>query len=124
MAATEDHLRKRTEERASAVAAVEAVIEMIARDREPDLWERVFLVQAIGALFRGIYSLAIVDAQLALTPVAERSPRPNLPTDPFFERCDLKTLRAALDEARAEPLRAHPHFGPVIFTDQLGNRIE
>jgi hypothetical protein len=119
------HLLKRGEEKARAVAAIEGALKAIeSEEREPDLWERVFLVQAVGALFRGIYSLGVVDAHLALTPMAERSRDAHLPDDPFFERYDLKTLRAALDEARAEPLRAHPHFGPVIFVDQDGKQVE
>lgn len=115
----EDHLRERAVDKARAVAAIEETIDIIAgNDREPDLWERFYLVEAIGALFRGGYGLAVVDAELALTPVAERSPRPHLLADPLYERCNLTTLKAALGEARAEPLRAFQHFGPIVFTNQ------
>jgi hypothetical protein len=114
-----DRLRERKQERAQAVEAIEHAIATIERDgRDPDLWERVFLVQAIGMLFRGGYSLAAVDAQLVLTPVVERSPRPHLPSDPFYDRCTLPIVKAALAEALAEPVREFAQLGPIIFTDQ------
>jgi hypothetical protein len=119
MPGTDDHLREREQEKARAAQAIEGAIATIERDgRDPDLWERVFLAQAIAMLFRGGYTLAAVDAQLALTPVAERSPRPHLPSEPFYDRCDLPTLKAALGEALAEPVRAFAQLGPIIFTGQ------
>jgi len=51
----------------------------------------------------------------ALVPAEERSANPNLPDDPFYKRCDLALLRAALREAEAEPVRDTPAFGPVVF---------
>jgi hypothetical protein len=119
MGETEDRLREREQEKAQAVEAIANAIAIIEGDGRPtDLWEKVFLVQGIGMLFRGGYSLATVNAQLALTPVAERSPKPHLPSDPFYDRCDLSLLKAALEEARAEPVREFPQLGPIIFTGQ------
>ena len=106
-------LRRREQEKNEAVTAIEITLSTVEKEqREPDHWERAFLVQAIDMLFRGAYGLATVDAELALTPLTERSSKPNLPSDPLFERL----LREALREAEAEPLRTWPAFGPVVFT--------
>ena len=121
MGETDDHLRVREQEKAQAVEAIANALAIIEGDgRHPDLWEKVFLVQAIGMLFRGGYSLAAVDAQLALTPAPERSPTAHLPSDLFYDRCDLSLLNAAFVEARAEPVRAFPQLGPLIFTGGSG----
>ncbi|MBR0967088.1 hypothetical protein JQ554_28100 [Bradyrhizobium diazoefficiens] len=120
MAELEGHLRERALEKARAVGAIEDLFDAIAsHDREPDLWERFYLVEAIGALFRGGYRLAEVDAVLALTPVAERSPNSHLLTDPIYQH-DLTALKAAFDLAQAEPVRAFQHFGPIVFTNSSG----
>jgi hypothetical protein len=50
-----------------------------------------------------------------MVPAEERSAHLNPPSDPFFDRCDLALLKAALLEAEAEPVRDWPHFGPVVF---------
>jgi hypothetical protein len=102
--------------RSRCIDAIRAAIAQIAAaGREPDLWERVHIVAAISMLFRGAYSLGGVDAENAMVLAEERSARPNLPTDPFFDRCDLALLKAALREAEAEPVRDWPHCGPVVF---------
>lgn len=110
------HRSERQSEKAAAVDAIEkALIEIGAKKREPDMWERVLLVQAVGALFRGAYRLAMVDAELAMTPPNERSHSTNLHPDAFVQRCDSALLRVAFREAAAEPIRDHPAFGPVVF---------
>jgi hypothetical protein len=111
-----DHRSEREQERAEAVAAIEGALATIeGQGREPDQWERTFLVQAISWLFRGGYRLAVVDADLALTPPHERSRASNLRPDPFLDRCNIALLRQAYQEAAAEPLRDFPAFGPIRF---------
>jgi hypothetical protein len=77
----------------------------------------VNLVEAIGALFHGVYGMVPVDVRMAMVPPNERSPDSLLPVDPFYQRCTLPLLRRALREAAAEPVRPYPHFGPVVFTE-------
>lgn len=114
--AIDEHRAERQREKDAALAAVEQALAAIEADsREPDQWERVFLVQAIGWLFRGAYRIAAVDAQLALTPANERSRAANLPDDSSLNRFGVSVLRASLREAVAEPLHDHPVFGPVAF---------
>jgi hypothetical protein len=69
-----------------------------------------------GAIFRGNYGLACTDVAIAMTPPNGRSPVPMLPQDPLYDRCNIALLRDALEEARVEPVRPYPHFGPVAFT--------
>ncbi len=76
------------------------------------------MVSAISMLFRGAYSLGAFDAEKAMAPIDQRSAKPNLPADPFFDRCDLALLAAALLAAEAEPVRQNPHFGPIILDQQ------
>jgi hypothetical protein len=117
MAQPDDHHSEREQEKRQAVDAIEQALSTIEEQGpEPDQWERTFLVQAIGALFRGGYRLAAVDAELALTPPSERSRASNLRPDPFLDRCQMSVLRAAFREAVAEPVRDFPHFGPIVFT--------
>jgi hypothetical protein len=119
--ATDHHNQEQAARRLAAVAAIEDSISTIGgEDRAPDQWERVSLVSAISMLFRGAYTLALVEAGKALTPPNERSLSANLPTDPIYDRCDIALLRAALREAEAEPLRLWPHFGPIVFTQTGG----
>jgi hypothetical protein len=108
---------KRVAEKAQAVADIELSISTIEQEnRQPDHWERIFLVQAISMLFRGAYGLARTDAALAVTPPSGRSVTPYLPTDPLYDGFNITMLRHALREADTEPLRAFPHFGPIVFT--------
>jgi hypothetical protein len=52
----EAHLREREAEKEEAVTAVEEALARIEQqEREPDQWERVFIAEAIGAIFRGSY---------------------------------------------------------------------
>jgi len=112
-----DHHFERARERTEAIEAIERALSAIeGQRREPDQWERSFLLQAISWLFRGGYRIAAVDADLALTPPSERSRTPNLRPDPVIDRCDVPVLRAAFREAAAQPVSDFPAFGPIIFT--------
>ena len=115
----EGHLREREAEKQDTIAALEEALASIEQQhREPDEWERVHFVHGLASLFSGAYSLAACEADLALTPSAERSPTAMLPTDPIFDRCNIAFLRDALCEAEAEPVRRFPHFGRVVFAGE------
>jgi hypothetical protein len=111
------HLQERERERQNAVAAISEAIDAIEQQqREPDQWERVYLMHALSSLSRGIYLLARTEADLALTPTDERSRMAKLPADPILDECDIVRLRDTLRAIAAEPVRPYQHFGPVIFT--------
>lgn len=113
----EPHLGKREAEKQDAVMAVEEALACVEQQhREPDQWERVFIAEAIGAIFRGGYALACTEVAIGMTPPDGRSAVPTLPQDPFYNRCNIALLRDALREAKAEPVRPYPHFGPIVFT--------
>lgn len=115
MVGMEDHLRDREQEKACAVEAIEGAFSAIEGSRgEPDQWERAFLVQAISWLFRGGYRLAMIDAEIAMTPPEQRSPASNLQSDAFLDRCNMSLLQEALREAVVEPVRTFPAFGPIV----------
>jgi hypothetical protein len=113
----EAHLRERKAEKQDAVTAVEEALARIEQqEREPDQWERVFIAEAIGAIFRGSYGLACTDVTVGMTPPDRRSAVPMLPRDPVYNRCNIALLRDALREAKAERVRPYPHFGPIVLT--------
>jgi hypothetical protein len=112
-----DHHSERELERTEAIEAIEHALSAIeGQRREPDQWERAFLLQAISWLFLGGYRIATVDADLALTPPNERSRTSNLQPDPVIDRCNISILRTAFGEAAAQPVSDFPAFGPIIFT--------
>jgi hypothetical protein len=111
----EMHMNNRTIERDTACAEIGLALNRLSDERRnPDLWERVCLVRALGEVFSGCYGLAITDARLALIPPKERSPTAKLPIDPFIERCDLPLLMKAWRAAMVEPVRQFPHLGPIV----------
>jgi hypothetical protein len=116
-----DHHSERERERTEAIEAIEHALSAIeGQRREPDQWERAFLLQAISWLFRGGYRIAAVDADLAMTPPTERSRTSNLRPDPVIDRCNISVLRTAFREAAAQPVSDFPAFGPIIFTRSAG----
>jgi hypothetical protein len=107
-------LAARAAEKASAVEAIEyAMAAVEGQGREPDVWERECLVEAVGALFRGLYSLASVNAENALTPADRRSAFGL--TEDDLAHCDMSSLARAFAIAVAEPVRPSGHLGPIVF---------
>jgi hypothetical protein len=76
-------------------------------------WERVHLARGLAAVFAGCYGAGATEADLALTPVDQRSPSATVPTDPFYRRLDLDLVERALSEVWAQPARRVPYFGPI-----------
>ena len=114
------HRQNRKAEKDHAAAEIAAVIAFIeAECRQPDHWEKMCLVQAISQIFMGAYRLASANAELAMTPIEQRSPLSGVPEEPLLERCDLALLRRALVEAEDEPVRRFPSFGPIAFRGVL-----
>jgi hypothetical protein len=114
-----EDLRERAAEKARCIAAIETSIDVVEAGRsEPDRWERYYLANAIANLSRGAYGLGAVEAQLALTPPAERARDPGEAGDPVYNRFGIASLRHALREAVAEPLRRWPHIGPIKFAPE------
>jgi hypothetical protein len=116
MSTTDDVGRERELEKSEAIEAIEdALTTLDATTRELDRWQRTCLVQAIGALYRGGYRLALANADLAVVPAQERTSL-NLRPDPFIDRCDIVLLRTAFVEAKEQPIMLAPVFGPIRFT--------
>ncbi len=111
----ESLLAARAAEKADAVEAIEYAFSAVQREgRAPDTWEQECLVEAIGALFRGLYSLASVNAKIALTPADKRSAY--WLAEDGLPHCDMPSLSRAFAIAVAEPVRQTGHFGPIVFT--------
>jgi hypothetical protein len=86
-----------------------------AQDRQPDLWEKVALGEAIGSVTRGAYRLAEGQAEQAMVLPSQRSDVFNRPLEPAFDRCDLDLLKKALTYVDLEEVKEFPFFGPIIF---------
>ncbi|MGH7022037.1 MAG: hypothetical protein ACREEB_00450 [Caulobacteraceae bacterium] len=112
-----EELREREDERVRCIAAIEISIDAVeAGKREPDRWERYYLANAIANLSRGAYGLGVVGAELALTPPANRARDPGEADQPVYDGFDIGSLRRALRETAAGPLRRRPQLGPIVFT--------
>jgi hypothetical protein len=112
----DSHRRARTDEKDPAEAEIAAVIASIEEERrQPNPWERMWLVQAISHIFRGAYRLAAFNAELARTLIGQRGPLSTELAEPLSDRCDLALLKRALSEAEQEPVRRFPSLGPIAF---------
>jgi len=106
-------INERTAERDEAVTLLDAAFSTIeAQGREPDAWERSCLAQGINAAYRGAYGMAATEADLALTPAAERSAQWKPSAD--VAKFTTVALWRALAEVAVEPAREFPHFGPIV----------
>jgi hypothetical protein len=113
------HREARALEKSEAIEAIERTLAKIESEhREPDLWERTFLQQAVEMLYRGGYRAAAVDAVLALTPTNKRS-EVGLKSDDLLGRCNIAVLRAALKEGAEQPLHDFMAFGPIVFACEV-----
>jgi len=114
MTPLESHNRQRQEDKDAALAEIAAALAHIEGEaRQPDHWERVHLAAAFTAIFSGFYGIALTNARLALTSVAERSPLALLPSDVIYDQCELPLLHEIWQAARFAPVKAFANFGPV-----------
>jgi hypothetical protein len=98
---------QKKQEQAQAVARVENALASIeARGSQLDEWECTQLGRAIDLLRRGAYREASRLAKDAMTPAAERSQ--NMSPASIFDGYSLHTFKAALEDARRQPLRSCP----------------
>jgi hypothetical protein len=105
---------RRQGERDAAIAAISRAISTLeSSGGQPDLWERQALAEAIGAVFRGAYVLAVVNASLVAVEPHKRSPSSSL--DPAFDRFDLQVLSRAFAEAQNQPTLPHAVLGPILM---------
>jgi hypothetical protein len=110
--------RKRATEKAFAVEALSEVLCSIEQqEREPDQWERRSLCHGINAVFRGLYSLAVAEAESAVVPRHQRC-EASLQSADVFKRFDLSVLRKALAVAESEPMRLSRQFGPIVILER------
>jgi hypothetical protein len=111
------HRAERAQEKTEAVGVIaHALAKIEGTGREPDLWERELLRQAVSWLYRGGYQSATVAAAHALIPENQRSPVNNIEPDADLDRCNIALLRAAFQEAQAQPITDFPAFGQIVFT--------
>jgi hypothetical protein len=117
MEPSEAYKQRKNHEKQEAITRLDRVISSIeAAERQPDKWERVYLVLGISHVFRGAYGLAKADASRAMTPPEERSQTPDLPSDPVYNY-ELVRLKNALNEARSARVEPYPLLGPIQFVD-------
>jgi hypothetical protein len=110
-------IERRTAEKQAAVEQVAAALDELADCNRPlDQWERVNLIEAIGMIYRGSYSMGAITANIALTSPEQRGMGPPLPAGGVYDTISLAQLSQALMLAKDEPLREFPHFGPILFS--------
>lgn len=98
-------------EKSQATTAILDAIEALeASGRELDIWERVHLAEAVASCFAGLYRLALVTSDLALTPPPERSQKYPFRFRPDEVLFDLSGIRRALEEVTNSPARPFPVF--------------
>jgi hypothetical protein len=116
MSQQNDHMRRREEERDFAIAEIAATLHAIGEDRrQPDHFERYYLVGALRSTFAGCYGLAITEARLARVQPTDRSSEVALPTDPILDQCDLPKLWEVWNAIKAALVRPTPHLGPIVL---------
>ena len=102
--------RSRSELRSDALQAIREAIEPMAEaGREPDRWECFCLIHAFSAFRAGTYAMAEVEADLARTPMAQRSLSEVTLDDPVF-RVSLAQLQRGLRLAEVESLQESDSF--------------
>ncbi|MEA2767969.1 MAG: hypothetical protein QOD93_931 [Acetobacteraceae bacterium] len=107
------HMQEREAEKTADLESLaDALAAFRQLHRDLDQWERVHLALGLAAVVSGCYGIGGLEAELALTPEIERSPKAKLPSDPVYERFDLALFERALNEAWVEPARRFPYFGP------------
>src|SRR5262245_31850233 len=110
-----NRISERAAEKERAVTQIRRALDTIGReDRQPDGWGKVALAGAIDNVFRGLYTLAEVEAYVAMTPPTERSPHRMALSEPALAECDLRLFKQALAKAEAEEVREYPVFGPWL----------
>ena len=72
-----EQLQERQADKDNALAEIAVVLDRLETEaRNPDAWERGFLVHALSAQFAGLYRFATMDARLALATPAEHAATP------------------------------------------------
>jgi len=84
------------------------VIEAIEQEgREPDLWERFHLAQAINLVGLGWNDIAHVNARFATIPRDQISPQAQIPALPELNLVTLFWLKQQLNTLKHQPLKIH-----------------
>ena len=85
-----------------------AIDEAFAAISELDGWSKMHLVEALHASEAGLYRLAKVMAEKALTPPIQLG---LLEVDPEIDVLTAEELKEAIDRVRGYPVRANAVFG-------------
>jgi hypothetical protein len=110
----DEHMQDReAEKQADLESLADALAAFRQLNRALDQWEKVHLARGLAAVVSGCYGTGALEAEIAMMPLEARSPNAKLPTDPFYDQCDIALFERALNEAWAEPARRFPHFGRV-----------
>ena len=88
---------------------------------DPDTWQGSNLAQAFSEMTRGCYGLAAKSVGEAMLPAHER-PIGKHPND--CGAIDRRLLGSLLENARAEPVRKHPHHGPITYEENAVRPME
>ena len=104
--------KEKSLEKDQAIESIENAIQTIEKDnRKLARWETSCIVHGIQAVHSGLYRLASVEGELALTPVNERINDNRISDE--FDQYGLPLLKEALEVVKAAPIMLHPHFlGP------------
>jgi hypothetical protein len=89
--------------------AIDEIRRAILSGGDLDDWRKAFTVDALMALYCGLYSLARANALISLTPPSQHIPF--VATDPFVRDTTKERLMVMLDEIAAMEVRLYPVFG-------------